>query len=50
MRCRCGSKDIEFLITINHVDIYYCDVCQRDFSSSIDLVTPETKLMDQYGE
>jgi hypothetical protein len=50
MRCRCGNNDVEYLITINHVDMYFCDVCQDEFHYTDDSITPETRLRDLYGE
>jgi len=50
MRCRCGSNDIEYLYTFNHVDIYYCIICQGEFGLTGDHITPESRLGDQYGE
>ena len=41
---------MEWLININYVSHFYCPPCNNEQEQSLELVTPDTRLAERYGE
>jgi hypothetical protein len=46
---RCQTT-LEYIITIDHFDHYYCQGCNRETYYNYDVLTPEEKLTEIFGE
>lgn len=46
---RCKAA-MEYIITIDYFDHYYCQGCNREAYYNCDVITHEEKLTETYGE